>query len=109
LLGEQRPIPENLISYQVARKRRGHMLPFQHIHSTNPTVAETQRAGYDHLAQTGFASVELYLTLYAPPDKTVKVWGPGGQAHKSDAQLRQLEGLAQMLEINLGRFGLRAW
>jgi type IV secretion system protein VirB4 len=108
LLGGQRLVPENLVVYQIARKRRGFVPAFLHIDSPNAVVAETQRARREHLANSGFASVELFFTLYAPPpSKALHQWTPGAHADASETQLRQLEALAQMLRINLARFGLK--
>jgi type IV secretion system protein VirB4 len=107
LLGGLRLVPEDLIVYQIARKRRGFMPAFAHADSANVTVAETQRARRDYLAKTGFASVELFFTLYVPPKQNVSQSNPGNHADESAAQLRQLECLAQTLTINLRRFGLK--
>jgi type IV secretion system protein VirB4 len=108
LLGGQRLVPENLVIYQIARKRRGFVPAFRHIDSANAVVAETQRNRREHLANSGFALVELFFTLYAPPpSKALHEWTPGTYADTSEAQLRQLEALAQMLRINLARFGLK--
>ncbi len=107
LLGGQRLVPENLVVYQIARKRRGHMPAFRHIESANPVVARTQRERFDHLSKTGFASVDLFFTLYVPPVKSRQPWNPGAHSAASDSQLRQLEALVQMFRINLARFGLK--
>ena len=107
LLGGQRLVPENLVVYQIARKRRGFIPTFRYTESEKPVVAETQRARRDHVAKSGFASVELFFTLYVPPKQAFNHWSPGSHAEASEAQLRQLEGLAQMLRINLRRFGLQ--
>ncbi len=105
LQGAQRLVPEDLIVYQIARKRRGFVPRFAHVDNPNPVVSQTQRERRDHLAKTGFTSIELFWTIYAPPKESVSQWNPG--ADDTDARIRQLEALAEMLAINLARFGLK--
>jgi hypothetical protein len=106
LLNGSRLVPEDFVVYQIVRKRRGIVPTLLHTESSNPLVAETQRARRDHLAQVGFSSVELFLTLYSPPPGPHQ-WAPGARARATEQQLRQLEAVAQAMQINLRSFGLK--
>jgi type IV secretion system protein VirB4 len=108
LLAGQRLIPTNVVSYYIARKRRVEPSPHLHVDSPNPAVAETQRARLEHLKGVGFTFIDLFLTLYIPPDDSrFKLRTPGQHKRGTSNQIKQLESLAGMLSINLQRFGLR--
>lgn len=108
LLAGQRLIPANVVSYYIARKRRVGPSPHLHVDSPNPVVAETQRARLEHLKSVGFTSIDLFLTLYIPPDDSrFQIRSPGQHKRGTQNQIKQLESLAKMLAINLHRFGLR--
>jgi hypothetical protein len=58
LPGGQRLVPGNLVVYQIARERRGHMPALRHTESANPLVARTRERFY-RLAKDGFP-VDFY-------------------------------------------------
>ena len=102
----QRLVPERFITYQIARvKRRGFVPKLKYKNSSNPTVAETEQAREAHLAKVGFRSVELFLTVYAPPPAGLRA--PGARAQSTSELLMQLEQVAETLSINMQRFGLK--
>jgi type IV secretion system protein VirB4 len=107
LLTGQRLVPEEFVSYQIVRKRRGFVPTLRHTNSSNPVVAETQIARQDHLAKVGFSSIELFLTLYVPPPQALQQWSPGARSEATEEQIRRLDNVAQTLAVNLERFKLK--
>ena len=102
----QRLVPEEFVAYQIARvKRRGFTPKLKYTNSANRTVAETEQAREAHLAKVGFRSVELFLTVYAPPPSGLST--PGSRAQSTGELLTRLEQVAETLTVNMQRFGLK--
>ncbi len=102
----QRLVPEDFVTYGIARaRRRGYVPKLKYTNSSNPTVAETERAREAHLAKIGFRSVELFLTVYAPPPSGLIT--PGARAESMSELLARLEQVAETLTVNMARFGLK--
>jgi type IV secretion system protein VirB4 len=106
LINANRLVPEDFISYQIVRKRRGLVPTLLHTASENPVVASTEQLRQDHLAEVGFCSIDLFLTLYVPPPSSNN-WTPGARAKATERQLHRLDEVAKTLQINLQRFRLR--
>ena len=99
-------VPEDFITYQIVRKRRGLVPTLLHTASENTVVAATEQLRQDHLAEVGFSSIDLFFTLYVPPPSS-NHWTPGARAKATERQLQRLDEVAKTLEINLRRFRLR--
>jgi type IV secretion system protein VirB4 len=90
----QRLVPDDFITYQIARvKRRGFLPKLKYTNSANSIIAETEQACEAHLAKVGFRSVELFLTVYATPP--VGSRAPVARAQSTGELLMRLEQVAE--------------